>query len=288
LSNLRHSAVPPELASDLPAETNSGGPFVLRFKITDKGSGTGRAVYRIDGAEMQGRQVGLITNKETVETTFDLPPGRHTVAATVFDKSNRIESTPLARTVVVKETKQKPALYVVAVGISDCRDHSFDAGVKFAASDAQMLADRLKQQGVGLFRSVEAVVLQNGKATRDNIEKTVQGMTAHIQPADEFVLYLAGHGTALNGDYTFIPWDAIYGGDSDDLQKQSLGGERLQKLLSAIPISKTVLLIDTCSAGSALKGRDLSEKGSIERLSKLTGRAILAAANSDQMALEGY
>ena len=61
-------------------------------------------------------------------------------------------------------------------------------------------------------------------------------------------------------------------------------------MFKGIRANKTLLLLDTCHAGlAAVAGRaDDADKGSIERLSRLTGRAILAASSSDQMALEGY
>jgi uncharacterized caspase-like protein len=189
----------------------------------------------------------------------------------------------------VKQVQQRPDLYVVAVGISKYRDSSLNQGVKFAAADASNIATRLKQQGAGLFRDVVTNVLQDANASRENIEKTVAQVATVIQPSDEFVLYLAGHGTAIDGEYTFVPWNAIYS-SSQSLHDQSLNEERLQSLLKNIHANKSLLLLDTCSAGAAIAGRDplITEKGSIERLSKLTGRAILAASSSDQMALEGY
>ncbi len=284
---LLHSAAPPELASLSPLESDSDGSFTLRLKIVNKGSGLGRVVYRIDGAEIEGRPIGPLPGKDTLERVFDLPPGRHVLSATIFDGSNRLESRSISNVVNVKQTTQKPALYVIAVGISNYRDHFLNEGVKFAAADAAIIAARLKQQGSGLFRDVVTQVLTDAKASRDNIEKAVAEMAARIQPSDEFVLYLAGHGTAINGEYTFVPWNAVFS-SIDELHEQSLGEDRLQKLLRSVLATKTLLLLDTCSAGAAIPGRDLGEKGTIDRLGKLTGRAILAASSTEQMALEGY
>jgi uncharacterized caspase-like protein len=218
---------------------------------------------------------------------FDLPPGRHVLSTTIFDGSNRLESRSISNVVNVKQTTQRPTLYVITVGISNYRDHALNEGVKFAAADAALIATRLKQQGSGLFRDVVTQVLTDAKASRDNIEKTVADMAARIQPSDEFVFYLAGHGTAINGEYTFVPWNAVFS-SIDELHEQSLGEDRLQKLLRSVLATKTLLLLDTCSAGAAIPGRDLGEKGTIDRLGKLTGRAILAASSTEQMALEGY
>src|SRR4029079_11775313 len=66
--------------------------------------------------------------------------------------------------------------------------------------------------------------------------------------------------------------------------------ERFRQLLSKIPARKTLLLLDTCSSGALAMetGRQLGEKASIDKLGRITGRAILAASASDKMALEGY
>jgi uncharacterized caspase-like protein len=174
------------------------------------------------------------------------------------------------------------------VGISTYRDSALNQGVKFAASDAQMIASRLTQQGKGLFDQVVAIPLINENATRSNIEKTVSDLAKRIQPNDEFVLYIAGHGTVVQGEYVFVPWEVPYT-SSETFHDRGLNEERLQAVLQAIPANKTLLLLDTCSSGAAaIPGRDtqLTAKGSIDRLSKITGRAILAASGNDQMALE--
>lgn len=288
ISDVLHSGLPPEIASLSPAESDSDGEFTLQFRVVNRGGGVGRIVYRIDGVEIEGRPVGPPGNQDTVARQFDLPPGRHTLTTTVYNGSNQLESRSISAVVNVKQGQQQPALYVVAVGISKYRDNSLNGGVKFAASDAKTIATQLKQEGTGLFREVIPYVLQDGNATRDNIEKTVGEVAGRIQPNDEFVLYLAGHGTVIDGEYTFVPWNAVYS-SSEALHEQSLNEGRLQGLLKKISANKTLLLLDTCSAGAAITGRapDM-EKGSIERLSKLTGRATIAASSTDQMALEGY
>jgi len=289
VSDVLRSGLPPEIASLSPLETDSDGSFTLQFRVVNRGGGIGRIVYRIDGAEITGRPVGPPTgSQDTVARQFDLPPGRHTVSTAVYNGLNQVESRSISTVVNVKQGQERPALYVVAVGISKYRDHSLDGGVQFAAGDAKLIAAQLKREGTGLFRDVFPYVLQDGDANRDNIETTVTEVAGRIQPNDEFVLYLAGHGTVIDGEYTFVPWNALYT-SSDALHEQSLTEERLQALLKKIPANKTLLLLDTCSAGAAISGRAPNvEKGSIERLSKLTGRATIAASSTDQMALEGY
>ncbi len=141
LSNILHTASPPELALLSPPENTSDGTFTFKFRITDHGN----IVYRVDGIESNGRDIGPEIGKDTVERVFDLPPARHTVCATAFDKSNRLESRSVCAAVNVKSPpRQQSALYVLAVGISQYRDSSLNQGVKFAADDATAIAASLK------------------------------------------------------------------------------------------------------------------------------------------------
>ena len=179
---------------------------------------------------------------------------------------------------------------MIAAGISHYSDHSLSAGVRFAAADADLVAARFKEQeGKGLYRKVKAVALPDSKATVKNIRTEVAQAAKTVQPGDTFVLYLAGHGVAVDGEYFFIPWEAEYTNQKDLLAK-SLNRETIQALLKQIPTNKSVLILDTCGAGAYLEGRATasSEKAAIERVAMMSGRAVLAASNSDEMAMDGY
>ena len=256
--------------------------------MSDAGGGIGRVVYRIDGVEIQGRDAGIVLPGQGVQNRrFDLGPGAHEVSATVYNAKNQLESRSITAKVNVTATEQPPALFVVAAGVTHYRDHSFDEGVKFASADAGALVARLQAQGQGLFSSVTPYALSDGNVTRVSLEKTIAEAASHIQPSDVFVLYLAGHGTALDGRYYFIPWEVRYTSEAA-LQQQSLDEEFLRKLLAQIPAKKTLLILDTCNSGAISNGRGLGEKTAVARLAKITGRAILAASAGDQMALEGH
>jgi hypothetical protein len=258
------------------------------------GGGHGRVVYRIDGAEIEGRAAIDIrgTAAETNNRYIAVAGGEHTVGVAVYDRAGKIEGVPktirVTRTVPARGSETN--LYVVAAGISHYSDNSLSEGVKFAAADADMVAVRFKEQeGRGLYRRVNAVPLIDSKATRENIRSKVAEAAKTVQPGDTFVLYLAGHGKAVEGEYYFIPWEAEYTNEKDLLAK-SMNRETIQALLRQIPTNKSVLILDTCGAGEYLQSRatGLSEKAAIERVATLSGRAVLAASNSDQMAMDGY
>jgi uncharacterized caspase-like protein len=84
----------------------------------------------------------------------------------------------------------------------------------------------------------------------------------------------------------FLPQDLVHR-NNEAPTAGGLGGKELRPLLACILSSKTVVLLDTCRSGSfGLSGRSLGEKGAIDRLSRLSGRVVLAAAGDQRMALE--
>jgi uncharacterized caspase-like protein len=183
---------------------------------------------------------------------------------------------------------EQPALHVLAVGVSRYRDQSLTKGVAFAANDARAVASAFERGGRGLYREVRTRVLADSEATRDGILGATRAMTNAVGPQDAFVIYLAGHGVSIEGDYHYVPWETRYNNQAA-LKGQSLGAEAMRGMLAMIPASKVLVLLDTCSAGrfSLVEGRALDDKAALDRLQRLSGRALIAAAADEKMAIEG-
>lgn len=277
--------LPPELERLSPAESQSAGEFDLKFRVKNRGGGVGRVVYRVDGVEFAGRDVGIaLPGSDTMNRRFDLTPGRHELTATVYNGKNQIESRSVSAIVNVAPKAQAPSLFVVAAGISRYRDSALNEGVKYASADARTVVERLQEQGKGLYSKITVYPLYDDQATRAGIEQTIAKVASAIQSHDVFVLYLAGHGAAFDGQYHFIPWEVRYTSNAA-LRQQSFDQEAFRKALAQIPAKKTLVLLDTCSSAAYSEGRALGDKASIDRFARITGRATLAAAT--QTALEG-
>ena len=140
--------------------------------------------------------------------------------------------------------------------------------------------------------------LLDREVTLGNLEATFRDLAGKVQAHDVFILYLAGHGMTMDGEYHFIPADVIYE-NTPALRAGSVQQERLQRWLGSIQAQKSLVLLDTCASGTfvtALSGtviqlaaaRDMSEKGAIDKLMRATGRAVIAASTERQFALEGH
>jgi WD40 repeat protein len=276
-----------ELLSD--AQITTAGDVPIKVRITDRGGGIGRLIYRIDGIEFEGRMVGIAADG-TDSRTFTLPPQQRSREITVSATNARgVESVPVRIVARVQpRPSAAPSLHVLAIGVSFYRDRELQKGVRFAARDADTIGQLFRDQGARLYRSVNVRVLSDAQATGDAIRTVIAELASQIAAQDVFVLYLAGHGASFDRDYHFLPWDAVYTSTAA-LRQRSLTHEHFRSLLAKIPATKTVVLLDTCSAGGFGRqdGRDIGEKDAIDRLSRLTGRAMIAATADAKMAIEG-
>ncbi|HYW44788.1 MAG TPA: caspase family protein [Bryobacteraceae bacterium] len=290
ISGILSGGLPPEIELISPAQATVTGEYLLQFKIKEMGGGRGRVVYRIDGAEITGRAIDIAgTGGDTINRYIPVGNGGHTLAITAYSANGKIEGQPKTVRITRSLPAQGSSLYLIAAGISHYSDNSLSEGVKFAAADADMIAATFKgQEGKGLYSRVNAVPLIDRQATIKNIQDAVAQAAKTVQPGDTFVLYLAGHGMAVEGEYYFIPWEAEYPNQKDLLAK-SLNREAIQAMLKQIPTNKSALILDTCGAGGYLESRaTASEKAAIEKVALMSGRAVLAASYSGQMAMDGY
>ncbi|MEW6620891.1 MAG: caspase family protein, partial [bacterium] len=268
--------------------------FTLDFSLSDRGGGIGRTEYRVNGVLVassveETRPAGLEISRPSgvIPKKFTLNHGTNTISVTSYNKQGNIASKPEEITIIVNDPlKDAPCLYVLAVGITDYRDRALK--LKFAHTDAQTIARELKKSGKGLFRDIEIKPLINEEANTTNIEKAFRTLSKKVKTSDVFVLYLAGHGMGSEGDYYFVPYEAVYE-NRETLKKASLSSEKITSLLEEIPALKSLIILDTCYAGIfAGEMRGMEEKTAIDRLMRATGRACLAATTDTQQATEGY
>ena len=127
--------------------------------------------------------------------------------------------------------------------------------------------------------------------TLTGISTTFDKISRKARSNDVFILYLAGHGFTLDGRYHFLPVDFRYRNE-DSIREKGINQDHLQKWLSSIPARKSLVLLDTCNSGSYVQAqavaRGLAEKTAIDKLTRATGRATIAASTDSQIAYEGY
>jgi Caspase domain/WD domain, G-beta repeat len=269
-----------------PAEAQTEGEYELKVRVKDQGGGVGRLIYRIDGVEVQVRQASIPAG-DTVSRSFPLAAGRRVITVAAVN-ARGVESKPVQAVVEVKQPAQRPALHVLAVGLTDYYDSGLQ--LKYGAGDARALASELEKRGKRLFpRGVHVRVLPDQEATVKKINSAFGELEKDFKPEDSFVLFLAGHGqTSQDGKYYFLPWEIEYENDAA-LQRQGFGEDQLYDMMKRMP-AQSLTLLDTCRSGTAvtLAARAAEEKGAVSRLARISQRAIITASSPQGMALEGY
>jgi len=194
---------------------------------------------------------------------------------------------PLAKNAPILSSQ--PALSMLVVGINRYRDKAL--WLRYAVPDGQELVTAVRQAASPLVRDVKVTTLFDEQATMAELEAAFARVAAQTSSNDVFMLYLAGHGTTLDGRYHFIPQDFHYT-NQDAVRHRAITQDHLQRWLASVPARKSILLIDTCESGSFSQSlaimRGMIEKTAIDRLSRATGRATIVAATDAQPAMEGY
>jgi len=145
-----------------------------------------------------------------------------------------------------QETLFKPKLYVLAVGVSQYANPSFNLGLP--AKDARDFANVFTKQKGGLYADVQVRLLTDDEATKDNVLDGLEWLQHEVTAHDVGMMFLAGHGiNDNNGRYYFLPHNA----DPDKLMRTGVPQSEIRETLSTL-VGKAVFFVDTCHSGNAL------------------------------------
>ena len=286
--------LPPTLALEGATRVRSeDGRVSMAVTLSDQRGGIGKLVWRVDGVVQPAARGGIDLSPGhggRIDRPFELPPGLHQLSVTAYNRAGQVESHAIELEVEVPQRHQRaPRLHVLAAGIDDYLMH--DLKLRYAVADAQAIADQLQQHARGLYAPGQVRVLPQQQVTATGLKAAFAEMTADMAPQDLFVFYLAGHGEVRDGRYLFIPQDLEWVNEQA-LLDGAIDQPALQELLVSVPAQKTLVLLDSCHAGAFGEGQRWASRGAEQRtaighLIKATGRAIITASGTEQMALEG-
>lgn len=145
--------------------------------------------------------------------------------------------------------------------------------LKYAAADAQAVANYLKDKRYGNFPAANVKLLLNQDATSEAIQTALTDIESRAQADDLVTVYISSHGTPPNvyGHVNIVSYDTqvLFADRRPEqmstgekaLQRQSLWDssiprKRLHQLfvnLAAKGVKRTLLVLDVCYSGDALK-----------------------------------
>lgn len=267
----------------------------IRIKLTDMGGGIGaKLVWRVNGVTQGSNNVenqfgghsdkGFIIQERTLSIGQN---SRVTIEVAAYNQSGLLASD--RKTIEIEAGKilsaRRPDMYIVAVGIDRYKMDTLQ--LKNSANDARSVGETLQAGGSGIYGNVFVEYVLDKDATTSGIETAIDKVAFRSRFDDVFVLYVAGHGRTIDGNYYFIPQDMDFSAGQTVLGF-GMGYETWQKLLARVTAQKSVLIFDTCESSSAagLTRGTQERESALDRLRYATGRSIITAAR--QAAFEGY
>lgn len=289
------------------APSAHGTQLVLNLK--NRGGGIGRVQVFVNGKELAGDARGpkLDASAPTATLTVDLaaatinPGEANDIRVVTWNQAGYLSS----RGVSVNWHPQgqrdaaPPELYAVVVGISQYS--AKELNLRFASKDAADMAAAIQLAAKRLFGAghVHITLLTSPNdsgaqlATKANIRKAFQDART-AKPNDIFLVYLAGHGVALQDTYAYPAADArtLNLSDPQIREQTAITSEELAEWMNKVPALHDVTIIDTCAAGAA--AATLVEKRAppgdqvraIERLKDRTGVFVLMGSAADAVSYE--
>ena len=271
----------------------------VTLKIEEqRGGGIGDIKLFINGVSVKTDQITralkLKRGNAIYKTyTIKLVKGKNIIKAMVYNKANSMNSREVFHTIEANfKTIYKPSIYAIVIGVNKFKNPKLT--LNYASSDAKLFANSLRQSAKGLFKNINITLLTTKQDTTK--QKIIDTIKAHqdINPNDLFVFYVASHGTVDDGEY-FLITSNVGATSTRKLKKDAITQTQLKGLLSNIPTTKKMIVLDTCNAGQmgdalqiAMLTRGMSEDTAMKLLSRAVGSTILSAATSTQEALEGY
>jgi WD40 repeat protein len=171
-----------------------------------------------------------------------LVPGVNTLSVVAVNDAGA-ESLPAQIEVTYLATEKKPAVFVLAAGVSQYQQEKYSLG--FAAKDADDFVGMLQSQENRRFGKVSVRNLTNAGASKSAILDGLDWLKKNVGQNDWAILFLSGHGLDWHGQYFFAPYDF-------DAELVELTGLPWADLQSGLRLPGRVLLVlDSCRAGGA-------------------------------------
>ncbi len=239
-----------------------------------------------------GKQVGIFKPDNKVERAewnmdLQLVPGENIIRAVAMNGVG-LESAPKEESFTKElSAESQPICYLLSIGINEYKNPQLK--LNYAVDDALGFVQQIRGTGKGLFKNVIATELYNEQANAAKIKETLKKLSEKVRPEDVLIIYYAGHGSAVDGGFYFIPHDATKLYDKKNLDKQAIKAEEFQQYLHEIKALKQLIIMDACQSGQSvevLAQRGASEERAIAQLSRSTGIHVMASAGSDQFSTE--
>lgn len=271
------------------------GEFKITVTAEDRGGGI-KSIKLFTNGKLWANDVlsaadysktGKLNKVYTIELIADT-----NIIKVIADNTDGLESAPFEQIIIAQGTKPAVNLFILGIGINNYKNEKYN--LTGAVNDIKKLSTAAGEKGKGIFASVNTTLIENNKATKQNILSQIKEIKSKIKSTDVFILFYSGHGVVHKEkgteDFYFVLHDVVnmYGG-GDELVNKSISSTELKNVLASIKANKQLVVIDACQAGGVLESfslRGAEEEKAITTLARSSGVFLLASSSKDQFAKE--
>ena len=284
--------LPPEVSLTVPSSGKVGDEITVSFEIVDAGGGIGEhRLYHngkiVDKSQLEDSSESEVNGVLHSKISYNVvaSAGANKFKVIVANKMD-IDSLPQQQTVQVLGAELPPKLHVLAIGIDKYSDDKLN--LAYSVADAKAIATTLNKDGKTVFSEVLLHDLLDREATKAGITDKLADISNNSLN-DVLVVYLAGHGIAVKGEWYFLPHETHLPISDSYIASVGVSAKQIQALLAKIPVQKVLVMIDSCYSGAgldALRNLQNSQRHFSRALSKTVGVVVLTATRQDQEAME--
>ncbi len=262
-----------------PANTD---PDTFAVRATHGGRSAGEA------QQVQDEAVGGGRTKRTLTFTTTAADRLNRFTASIAEKDK-----PIVRAVQNQDTRanraqpadpkteQPPKLHVLALA-SNHYDEAYWPTLKYPVDDVKAVVKSLyeEERESGLYEFDQELTLFNELITPGNVDTYIAQIQRDLNPVgpkDVVLVYLSGHGKAIDGEYYYIP--PMETTDNEQVKQRAISWRQLEKLSSFR--CHVIWMIDTCQSGI------LADSKATVRSVAETGNLVVAATSGTDEAFEG-
>ena len=260
-------------------------PLVARIEYPNEQSAENAAsvafVNGVPGKEVTAKRNGTDRTFEWSANVYDTYNRLRVVAED--DKKDSLAFADVHFRLRGPANERRPRMHLFMLAAADYKHVD---KLEFPVKDAESIVEVLRKKSGELYDLGKVTTLYNDKVTRDEVDKAIAEWKSSLTDArsdDLLVVFLAGHGIAVNNLYYFVP-TAVE--NPEAVATTGIGWDKMREL-SALPCKK-LFLLDTCHAGNVLPVKEAladNMKSAIRPL-KQDEIMVVSATDAGQEALE--
>ncbi|MBN4072721.1 caspase family protein [Crocinitomix catalasitica] len=198
------------------------------------------AIYGKRGIPL--RELNVQKDERTLE--INLSKGKNKVQLSALNQAG-VESYKETFEIECTAGKEKPTLYVLAIGVSEYKDKRYN--LTYASKDALDVCAAFDKND--FYDEIKRKSLTNDGVTIENV-RALKEFFADADINDHVILFVAGHGVLNeNFDYFFAAHDMDFNAPAT----RGIPYESIEALLDGIKPLKKLLFMDTCHSGEVDK-----------------------------------